>query len=605
LSYKGRIVFSTPFVLIAIGFVTYELSIPNYTQAFIHGLIGIIVIILGFSLGKQLDQSKFILNELENNRQVLQQIIDNVDATIFLLDLKKRKYHLSKGVENVFGVPVSAFKYSTESWLKLIHPDDQHIALRYKEKIFSGEQHSFEVRIITPERKTKWIRCHVKPLFDNKEKVKNINGVVVDITKNKNLEKELKDSEERHRSIFELSPTAILIHKNGKILYTNPATARIVGLNKAEDAIGRSISDFLHPDSVEAAYKEIGKIMEDKGSGYNEYKLLKTNGSVIIVSMRGKRILYQGEPAVLSIGEDITTLNQKERKLIESEERYRSVVEFSPNSIMIHRNGKILYVNPAAKKLGGYNDSDVLIGKSIIDFIHPDDREKLLTRISKLMNGDNIEPFVSRLLRKDKSIVFVEVIGIRIQFQEEEAILTIGKDVTNRKKAEEEIYRLAYYDILTGLPNRKKFTDLLLYEINKSEKENFTVMFLDLDGFKSVNDTFGHDAGDKLLIEASKRITSCLKQDDIASRFGGDEFTILLRNIGENDSQYVAQTIINHFQKPFIISEEEVNVTPSIGLSFYSRDGSDVNQLLKNADIALYRAKQKGKNNFVLFSDIT
>jgi diguanylate cyclase (GGDEF)-like protein len=173
-----------------------------------------------------------------------------------------------------------------------------------------------------------------------------------------------------------------------------------------------------------------------------------------------------------------------------------------------------------------------------------------------------------------------------------------------RATAEKQIQYLANYDELTGLPNRLKLDNRIQYLLSLAKRNNmaFTVMFLDLDHFKTINDTLGHSIGDSLLIEASKRLKMILREEDTIARFGGDEFIILLPNIDVDGATQVAQKLLNTFQHPFYIHEHELCISGSIGIALYPNDGHDFEALYKNADTAMYRAKKEGRNGFCFFT---
>jgi diguanylate cyclase (GGDEF)-like protein/PAS domain S-box-containing protein len=180
--------------------------------------------------------------------------------------------------------------------------------------------------------------------------------------------------------------------------------------------------------------------------------------------------------------------------------------------------------------------------------------------------------------------------------------VSIRTDITPQKKAQEEIYHLAYYDLLTGILNRNGLYKSL-EKLLKNADEEVAFLFLDLDRFKSVNDTFGHKTGDELLRAVAERMSKLVERDHIISRYAGDEFIIVLRKSSQEEAVEIAQKIINSFSIPFILSDEEIYTTFSIGISLYPSDGASKETVIKNADNALYLAKKKGKNNYQLFTN--
>ncbi|MFC3883850.1 diguanylate cyclase domain-containing protein [Bacillus songklensis] len=181
--------------------------------------------------------------------------------------------------------------------------------------------------------------------------------------------------------------------------------------------------------------------------------------------------------------------------------------------------------------------------------------------------------------------------------------LVVSREITERKMYEEKLTHMAYHDALTGLPNRRLFKERLKQSIKEAERyrRKMAVMYMDMDmdNFKDINDTLGHDVGDELLEQFSKRIQSCLRESDTFARQGGDEFTILLPNIqGEEEDLQIAERILTSLQEPWNLGEYSFQTTSSIGIAFYPKDGITKNELMKYADIALYEAKKNGRNNF-------
>lgn len=210
-----------------------------------------------------------------------------------------------------------------------------------------------------------------------------------------------------------------------------------------------------------------------------------------------------------------------------------------------------------------------------------------------------------------RSMQFLSINGKQIKSKSGEIIgaLVVIHDITEQKQIEENIKYMAFHDHLTGLPNLRFFKDKAAYFLAEGKQDNpackLAVMFLDLDGFKAINDNFGHDVGDLLLKEVSQRITACLRKNDIAVRIGGDEFTILITEIKtEDDAITIANSIIEAVGSPYNIQGNRLQVTTSIGITFSPQDGTDRRTLMKNADIAMYTAKKNGKNQYCVFRDI-
>lgn len=207
---------------------------------------------------------------------------------------------------------------------------------------------------------------------------------------------------------------------------------------------------------------------------------------------------------------------------------------------------------------------------------------------------------------KDGSTIAVEISSRKIDYEGKSCILSIARDMARRKQAEEKIRQMAYHDSLTGLPNRKLFSDRVDIALAQTggNQNNVAVIMLDLDNFKDINDTLGHDTGDLLLKAVTERLNAAMRKSDTVARFGGDEFVLLLPELkGIEDATPVAQRIVESFRDPFLINTHQLIVTASIGIAVYPYDGSDEVALLKNADVAMYQAKQAGRDRYQVFTN--
>ncbi|MFK2827152.1 sensor domain-containing diguanylate cyclase [Bacillus sp. B190/17] len=282
----------------------------------------------------------------------------------------------------------------------------------------------------------------------------------------------------------------------------------------------------------------------------------------------------------------------------EKEEHYRNLIERFPEAIFVHRRGEIIFTNKAGVRLLGANSMNDLLNHNWKNYIHYTPEE--LNLIKKKLNEDRIINFQIKAKRLDGQLIDLEITSTSIEFEGVSAREFIARDITKRKKQENMIQKLVYQDTLTKLPNRRAFMDKLEQSLILSQKNktNLAVMFIDLDGFKKVNDNLGHDTGDELLKRVSALLKDCVRNNDFVARLAGDEFTILLPEANKQDSSLIADKIIKKLNVPIYILGEKVQVTSSIGISLYPQNGNDATVLIKKADESMYQAKNNGKNSY-------
>ena len=290
-----------------------------------------------------------------------------------------------------------------------------------------------------------------------------------------------------------------------------------------------------------------------------------------------------------------------------AETKYRFLIEKTMVGVFIVQDNRCTYVNPRFAEIFGYPQQEITEKLKLPDLIHPDDRLLVSAHNLDQLNGapgNNLQ-YEFRGLKKSGELIYVEVLNGQSSMDGKPAIIGTLLDISKRKQAEETIHHLAFHDPLTELPNRILFADRIQQALHRAErsKEQVALLFIDLDRFKSVNDTLGHAAGDTILKEVASRLQNCLRQADTVSRFGGDEFNVLLTQIGrEEEVQMIAHKILKALEWPYQVEDQEIFLSGSIGIALYPKDGQDAMTLTKNADTALYRAKDLGRNNYQPYS---
>ncbi|MDD2926155.1 EAL domain-containing protein [Rhodoferax sp.] len=296
---------------------------------------------------------------------------------------------------------------------------------------------------------------------------------------------------------------------------------------------------------------------------------------------------------------------QVQDQLRDSEERYRKAFQTSPDAVTISRmaDSVCLDVNLGFERLTGWRHDEV-VGRTAaqIGVWHaPVEQQRMRDALQREGRCSNME---ADFVKKDGSLLHGLISAERVRFNEVDCVLTITRDITEKKRSDAQIERLAHFDQLTGLPNRAQLQERFQFALSLAQRsgEGMALMFLDLDHFKNVNDTLGHSVGDQLLVEVSRRLTSVLRVGDTLSRMGGDEFILLLPAIDEEGASQVALKLIDALARPCQIEHHELISTCSIGIALYPQDGEDFETLSKNADAAMYRVKNASRNNYCFFT---
>lgn len=413
----------------------------------------------------------------------------------------------------------------------------------------------------------------------------------------KKTTKELMENKQKLKNIFDTFDTAIWSH--------DLITDTLLITPGIEKLYGYSLDDFYHDQSLweKVIFPEDLPVIAERKRKIalgetvtSEYRIIRPDGEVRWILDRGFPTFDQKGKFVdfNSVLFDIT-----DRK--ESEERYRSLVEMSPDIIAVTSGGVIDYINETGSKLVGAKNPDEIIGRAVLDFVPPEIFNMFKVKENVLDRNDKKIRHEFQVKRIDGQTIDVEMTATTILIEGRLAKQIVGRDISERKKAEKTIQTMAFYDTLTGLPNRNKFKKHLNKVLNRNGTKCLAVMFLDLDRFKIINDTKGHTVGDLILQKVANRLENSVQQEGLVSRQGGDEFIIVLEELKKERVIEIAKRILEDFSIPFHINGQEFFVTPSIGISLYPSDGQDEEMLIKHADTAMYKAKELG-NNYQFYS---
>ena len=603
----------------------------------------------------------------------------------------------------------------------LIHPDDRQMVWDEAQAAV-GQRRPFTIsyRIRAADGREKWVWEQGEGVFADNGELLTLKGFITDITERRQAEQALRQSEVNFRALTENANVGILVNHNGKHMFANPRLCRLLGYT-LEEIARTGIPELVHPDEIEKVLQRFRDRQDGKSvPGTYETVFVTKDRQSVPVEITATLTTWQGEPAGLVFVHDISERKLAEQALVLSEQRYRALMQEAADGIFIaDSDGHYVNVNPRGCAMVGYRE-DELLRMNMKDLIPPGDpppqlallrtvRSIMLERRLRHQDGHLIDVEISASMLEDgrlqsivrditqrkraeeemqklssaveqtaDSVLITDANGVieyvnpafehntgytlveaagqtprlvksgqhdqafyqklwgtilagdvfravitnrrkdgTLYFEEKPLppirdanrrithFVSTGKDITERMQAQQQLQYLAYHDVLTSLPNRTLFLDRLEHALQRAPRtpRSTAVLFLDVDRFKVINDTLGHDVGDRLLRALAERLKSCVREADTVARLSGDEFAILLEDLHSTDDVVrVARKILQAFASPLDLGERELFITTSIGISVYPEDGNNANDLLKSSDTAMYRAKEAGRNTYQFYS---
>ena len=407
-------------------------------------------------------------------------------------------------------------------------------------------------------------------------------------------EQALRKSETRLKQLIGSTLDAVVtVDRDGTVIEWNPQAEAVFGM-RARDVLGRPVPRDMMP-VITGAQRRVEAVGRRVG------------GEEFPIEITVDPVGSGSEQTFTAFIRDISDRRRAQEELEHRERRFRALVEKSWSGVaLLDQNLAFAYAGSSTERLLGYADRD-LLGASILGFVHPRERQNTRQLFANLLAAPGREVQGElRFLHRNGSWVWLEGFAQNLLHDPSIGAIVINyRDITQRKAAEKQLEYQAYYDALTGLPNRVLFRDRVVTAIAQAQRNrrSLAVMYLDLDHFKLVNDGLGHSIGDKLLAHVAERLQGVVRASDTISRLGGDEFTLLFNEVGSSDAvASLARKILHSLARPFRVDGHELFVTASIGISIYPSDGADGETLLKCADSAMYRAKELGRNQAQLFT---
>ncbi|MDA8441129.1 MAG: PAS domain S-box protein [Peptococcaceae bacterium] len=533
---------------------------------------------------------------LRERQEFLNMIVVNSSDIIVILDVNGVIRYITPAVKRVLGYrPEDLIGKSLTTF---VHPDDYDAALAIRScPRHVGPTPMQELRVCHCNGSWRYIEVVANNLLDSPE----ICGIIInmrDVTQRLQDEVALRESEKRYSSLFRNNHAVMLLidPHTGEIVDANAAAINFYGYSRA-DLLSLKISHLNRLPEVDIFTRMNQSVMDE--CHHFEFQHRLADGSIRDVEVYTGYLQMHQRELLYSIIHDITA----RQTALEELRKLSSAIEQSPSSVVITDvNGDVEYVNPKFVEVTGYTFEEV---------------KGLNTRIFK--SGDKTAEEYRELWqtissgqkwtgefhnRKKNGELYWEAASISPARNSKGVItsyIAVKEDITEQKLAAEKIRYLAYHDGLTGLANRMLFEDRLNVALAAAQRTQriVAVMFLDIDGFKRINDNYGHSTGDQLLKEVATRLNGIVRAHDTVARMGGDEFTILYTGLQhQKDVERLAQKVLEAFQLPYMCGDYALRVTTSIGLASFPASGDNFDVLMRVADTAMYYAKEHGKNNY-------
>ncbi len=442
-------------------------------------------------------------------------------------------------------------------------------------------------------------------------------GIIRDLTDRKRTEHELRRTTHLFDLVLDHSQDLIsLVDPTGRIDYVSPSHERVMGFGE-EELVGANFLDFVHPDDVTMVAEQMATAGSEAAGFMSEIRIRHKDGHWVSVEGVGRLIIRDGEPPIVLISaRDVSERKSTQEALL----HMAAIVESTDDAIVSKSvDGQILSWNSGAERLYGYTAAEA-VGRSVSILIPPDRPGELRRLLDRVRRGERIQHFETERVRKDGSRfeVSLSVSPIRDARGQVIGSSAIARDITDRKRAQEQIAYLAYHDSLTGLPNRARFEDLLNMGLARARRHGLSlaVLYLDLDDFKLVNDGLGHAAGDDLLQKVAHRLLAASRETDGVARLGGDEFMMLVPDLPRRKAtasprspdpavaaaKLVVARIQEALKEPFRLGESVISVSASIGIAVFPLDADDAGTLFRHADVAMYQSKRSGQGRSRVFT---
>jgi diguanylate cyclase (GGDEF)-like protein/PAS domain S-box-containing protein len=544
---------------------------------------------------------------LKQSQALYQVLLDNTRDGVFLIQRGVVRF-ANKAMADILGYPLE--ELIGKPYMELVDAGDADAQEERKREREAGSRdlQMYEVQMVRKDGRR--ILCEVRADAVDFEGDIASTGTLRDVTEERNQQNALQQAERRYRELFQDSPVGLFRSGlDGQIMEVNPAMATMLGFRdpaQLRENFTSMLDVYADPTERQAM---VERALRDGSFALQEMRVHDATGGVRWVSANVRLTRDENNAPAHFTGSavDVQERRQMQQALISSENKYRTLVEQSHIGVFIMDESKIVYANRALADMLGVTEQDI-VGKSYLELLAPESIDETAPmRRTFRTTGDFTQDFESCLMHANGQRVYARVSVWPVAVEGQRQLTGTIIDITRQREAESRLRFHANHDPLTGLPNRALFNRKLAERLSPEERRSrfsYALLFLDLDGFKWVNDSLGHSAGDRLLLEIARRLEDELAREVLIARYGGDEFTLLPEGPCDYERAVrIARRVLTLFERPFHVGGQQVFSAASLGIVLGRPDYDSPDQLLRDADTAMYRAKAAGKAGYVVFDE--
>jgi diguanylate cyclase (GGDEF)-like protein/PAS domain S-box-containing protein len=549
---------------------------------------------------------KHLFEDIGRREERFRTIVTQVPGAVFRVRPGGPIDFVSDAIEDISGYPAALLmRSSSDKWSDIVCPEERRMHARtVQSALASGRPYQIEYRIMDAVGTERWVAENGQPQKDPVTGQFWIDGIISDISERKHNEMRIEGLLTEQSAILDNVMFGVMFVRARRVVSVNRRCEELFGYTSAE-MVGQSTAlVFASQEAYEAAGKLQYPALALDRNFSEERQYRRSDGTLFWCLLSGRALdpLHPDDGSIW-VYADVTERRQAEEKLRLS----ATVLEHIADGVMvIGLDGRIVAINPAFTQITGYTEMEAL------------GQDSTLTRSSRHdsafyteMWNELVETGFWRgeIWNKRKNgVLYLEWLTISAVRDNSGAIthyVGVFSDITKVKESQDKLDHMAHHDPLTALPNRLLFHDRLQHALLRAGRDHqqLAILFIDLDRFKNVNDTLGHHVGDELLKQVASALAGRLRDGDTLARLGGDEFIVLLENVdGQFGAGFVAEKLMAMFEQPFMVSDYELFVTGSVGISLYPNDAEDLNMLIRNADVAMYQAKARGRNGYQFYA---